>query len=31
MAKIKVARRVVELDSGETPRIILSFIKNKLI
>jgi hypothetical protein len=31
MAKIKVARPVVELDSDEMTRIIWSFIKNKLI
>ncbi len=31
MAKIKVARPVVELDGDEMARIIWSFIKNKLI
>jgi len=31
MAKIKVAQPVVELDGDEMPRIIWSFIKNKLI
>ena len=31
MAKIKVARPVVELDGDEMTRIMWSFIKNKLI
>jgi isocitrate dehydrogenase len=31
MAKIKVARPVVELDGDEMARIMWSFIKNKLI
>ena len=31
MAKIKVARPVVERDGDEMTRIIWSFIKNKLI
>jgi isocitrate dehydrogenase len=31
MAKIKVARPVVELDGDEMARITWSFIKNKLI
>jgi len=31
MAKIKVANPVVELDGDEMPRIMWSFIKNKLI
>lgn len=31
MAKIKVARPVVELDGGEMARIIWSLIKDKLI
>jgi isocitrate dehydrogenase len=31
MAKIKVAKRVVELDGDEMARIMWSFIKNKLI
>jgi hypothetical protein len=31
MAKIKVARPVVELDCDEMPRIMWGFIKDKLI
>jgi isocitrate dehydrogenase len=31
MAKIKVARRIVELEGDEMARIMWSFIKNKLI
>jgi isocitrate dehydrogenase len=31
MAKIKVARPIVELDGDEMARIIWSFVKNKLI
>ena len=31
MAKIKVARPVLELDGDEMTRIMRSFIKNKLI
>jgi isocitrate dehydrogenase len=31
MAKIKVARPIVELDGDEMARIMWSFIKNKLI
>ena len=31
MAKIKVAKPVVELDGDEMARIMWSFIKNKLI
>ena len=31
MAKIKVAKLVVELDGDEMARIVWSFIKNKLI
>jgi isocitrate dehydrogenase len=31
MAKIEVARPVVEQDGGEMARIMWSFIKNKLI
>jgi isocitrate dehydrogenase len=31
MAKMKVARPIVDLDGGEMARIMRSFIKNKLI
>ena len=31
MAKVKVAKLIVELDGGEMARIMWSFIENKLI